>query len=266
MITFFLSMKFISWNVNGIRAWSKKENTFDWFLKQKPDFFCLQEIKAEESQLSDELINPEGYFSYFESSKSKKGYSGVAIYSKHEADKVVTSVAGRKSGLDEEGRLLELHFGDFILINCYFPNGGGGPVRLDYKFRYYDAFLKKIERYKKSGKQVVFCGDVNTAHQEMDLSRPKENEKNTGFLPEERAWIDKLIKKGWIDTFRFKYPRKKDSYSYWDMKTRARDRNVGWRIDYFFVDEKLEKNIKSAKIHSDVFGSDHCPVSLSIDL
>jgi len=255
-------MKLISWNVNGIRAWSKKENTFSWFLKQKPDFFCLQEIKAESNQLTEELLETEGYFSYFESSKMRKGYSGVAIYTKHEPDHVDTGLGIKK--LDQEGRFLALHYGNFVVITCYFPNGGGGPVRLKYKFDYYDAFLKYIEKLKKQKKQVIFCGDVNTAHNEIDLARPKANEKNTGFLSEERAWLDKVTSKGWTDTFRFKHPNKKDAYSYWDMKSRARDRNVGWRIDYFFTSPNLEKNIKSAKIHSDIYGSDHCPVSLEL--
>jgi exodeoxyribonuclease-3 len=256
-------MKLISWNVNGIRAWYKKDK-LPWVLRQKPDFFCLQEIKAEEEQLPHDLANIDGYFSYFESSKTRKGYSGVAIYTKHEPDKV-EYVIGKKE-LDQEGRMLAVHLGDFILINCYFPNGGGGPERLKYKLDYYDQFLKYIEKLKKQGKKVVFCGDVNTAHNEIDLARAKENEKNTGFLPEERAWIDKLVLKGWIDTWRYKYPNKKDKYSYWDMKTRARDRNVGWRIDYFFVSKDLEKNIKSAKIHDNIEGSDHCPISLELEI
>ncbi|MDA8611284.1 exodeoxyribonuclease III [Candidatus Pacebacteria bacterium] len=259
-------MKIICWNVNGIRAWYKKENTLDWVLKQKPDFFCLQETKARPDQLTEDLLEPAGYVSFFDWSKEKKGYSGTVIYVKKEYEEAIT-FTGSKVGspkLDKEGRLVEVHLGDFVLINCYFPNGGGGPVRLKYKFEYYEAFLKKIEKYKKEGKKVVFCGDVNTAHKEIDLARPKENEKNTGFLPEERAWLDKVISKGWIDTFRFKNKNKKDAYSWWDMKTRARDRNVGWRIDYFFVSKDLEKDIQKAKIHSDVYGSDHCPISLEL--
>lgn len=257
-------MKLISWNVNGIRAWYKKDNTLSWVLKQKPDFFCFQEIKAEEEQLPENLANIPGYFSYFESSKGRKGYSGVAIYSKHKPEKIDYTVGNKK--LDQEGRMLALHFGEFVVINCYFPNGGGGPARLKFKLDYYDEFLKYIERLKKKGKKIVFCGDINTAHNEIDLARPKANEKNTGFLPIEREWMDKVLKKGWIDTWRFKYPKKKDKYTYWDMKTRSRDRNVGWRIDYFFVSDNLEKNIKNAKIHDGIYGSDHCPIGLELDI
>ena len=257
-------MKLISWNVNGIRAWSKKENTIEWVLKQKPDFFCLQETKANPDQLTEELLEPEGYYSFFDHSKEKKGYSGVAIYVKEDYEVDDSSIKVGKPKLDKEGRLVEISIGDFVLINCYFPNGGGGPERLKYKFDYYDAFLKKIEKYKKEGKKVIFCGDVNTAHKEIDLARPKENQENTGFLPEERAWLDKVIDKGWIDTFRYSNPKKKDKYTFWDMKTRARDRNVGWRIDYFFVSSNLEKDIKNAKIHDDILGSDHCPISLEL--
>lgn len=255
-------MKLICWNVNGIRAWYKKENTLDWVLNQKPDFFCFQEIKAEEEQLPDELVNIDGYYGYFESSKGRKGYSGVAIYSKYEPDYVEYNVGNK--ALDQEGRMLALHFEDFVLINCYFPNGGGGEERLKFKFEYYDAFLKYIEKLKKEGKKVIFCGDVNTAHTEIDLARPKENVDNTGFLPEERAWIDKVISKGWVDTWRFMNPDKKEKYTFWDMKSRARERNVGWRIDYFFVSENLKKDITKASIHDDVFGSDHCPISLEL--
>jgi exodeoxyribonuclease-3 len=164
------------------------------------------------------------------------------------------------SGL--EGRLLGVHFKDFVLINIYFPNGGGGPVRLDYKLRFYDEFLSYIEKIKKSGKKVIFCGDVNTAHEAIDLARPKENEKNTGFLPEERAWIDTVIDHGYVDVFRQLNPGKKDAYTYWDQKTAARERNVGWRIDYFFCSSDMMPRVQAIKIHENVLGSDHCPIEL----
>ena len=257
------TLRLISWNVNGIRAWHKK-GASDFLFTEQPDFLCLQEIKAEEDQLPEDLAYPEGYFSYFESSKARKGYSGVAIYSKYEADKVETGLGIKE--LDQEGRFLALHFGDLVLITCYFPNGGGGPERLEYKLKYYDAFYKYISKLKKGNKKVVFCGDVNTAHTEVDLARPKENIDNTGFLPIERAWIDKLIKSDWIDTWRYKNPKTVERYSYWDMKTRARERNVGWRIDYFFVSPNLEKNIKEVDILDNVLGSDHCPIELKLSL
>jgi exodeoxyribonuclease-3 len=165
---------------------------------------------------------------------------------------------------DDEGRTLVAYYSDFILINCYFPNGGGGEERLKYKLEFYDAFLEFINKLKNEKKNVIFCGDINTAHTEIDLARPKENEDNTGFLPIEREWMDELVNNGWVDIFRNFYPDKKDVYTYWDMKTRARDRNVGWRIDYFFTNQSFVKNIKSFKTLSDYFGSDHCPIQIEI--
>lgn len=254
-------MKLISWNVNGIRAWYKKENTLNWVLKQKPDFFCVQEIKAEEDQLPDELANIVGYYGYFEPSKTKKGYSGVAIYTKYEPEKVEYGL-GIKD-LDQEGRMISLFYDKFVIINCYFPNGGMGGDKFTFKLKYYDAFLKYILKLKKKGFDIIFAGDINVAHEEIDLERAKENKDQIGFLPVERNWLTKVIKNGFVDTWRFKNP-KKVKYSWWDMKTRARDRNVGWRIDYIFVSENLEKSIKKTEIHTDIFGSDHCPISLEM--
>lgn len=257
------SMKLISWNVNGIRAWSKKGG-LDWFLNENPDFFCVQETKAHPDQLDEGLRDPMGYFSYFDHSKTRKGYSGVAIYTKHEPVRVTYGLGIPE--LDQEGRMITLFYDKWVFINTYYPNGGGGPERLAYKLKFYDAFLEYIEKLKKKGYNVVFTGDINTAHNAIDLARPKENEKNTGFLPEERAWIDQVVSAGYLDTFRYLHPDTTDAYSYWDMKTRARDRNVGWRIDYFFVSKDLEKKIISAGIRPEVFGSDHCPIYLEIEL
>lgn len=253
-------MKLISWNVNGIRAWHKK-GMLSWIREQNPDFFIIQETKAHPEQLPDELLEFDDYHAYFDSSKVKKGYSGVAIYAKHEPDEVIDQFNG-----DKEGRFIAVVYRDFVLINCYFPNGGGPKERLEYKLDFYGKFLKFAEKLVKDDKKVVFGGDVNVAHTEIDLARPKENETHVGFLPEERAWMDKVISKGWIDTFRYLNPDKKDAYTYWDMKTRARDRNVGWRIDYFFVSKNLEKSIKNFKIHSDILGSDHCPIELELKI
>lgn len=255
-------MKLISWNVNGIRAWAKKENTFDWiFEKEKPDFFCVQETKAHPEQLPDDIREPEGYFSYFDYSRLKKGYSGVAIYAKHEPDFVEDSMDSKNP--DQEGRFLALFYDGLVIINCYFPNGGGGDERLKYKLDFYQNFLKYIEKQKKKGLKIIFCGDLNVAHEEIDIARPKENKNSIGFLPVERAWVDQVIKKGYVDTWR-SLNNEKVQYSWWDMKTRARDRNIGWRIDYFFVSENLKNEIKKAKIHDDIYGSDHCPISLEI--
>ncbi len=256
-------MKIISWNVNGIRA-NVKKGGFDWLLQESPDMFCLQETKAEANQLDPGVLNPEGYTSYFDHSKGRKGYSGVAIYSKIKPEKVVYEMGIKE--LDQEGRLIALFFNDkesglenTVLLNVYFPNGGGGPDRLDYKMRFYDAFLNYIEKLRQNGKNIIFCGDVNTAHSPIDLARPKENEKNTGFLPIERAWLDKIIQYGYVDVFRNKFPEE-IKYTWWDMKTFARERNVGWRIDYFFVNKEFFKKVKNIHILEHIYGSDHCPI------
>lgn len=254
-------MKIISWNVNGLRA-NVKKGGFDWLLSQKADIFCMQEIKAEADQLPPEVRAPKGYHAFFESSKTRKGYSGVAIYSKVEPLKVEFSVGNPE--LDQEGRMITVFYEDFVFINCYFPNGGGGPDRLAYKLKFYDAFLEYINKLKKKGHEVIFCGDINTAHTEIDLARPKENVDNTGFLPIERAWLDKVVKNNFFDVFRSLNPEKKDAYTYWDMKTFARDRNVGWRIDYFFVTKGVLEKIKEVNIHNDILGSDHCPLSIKL--
>jgi len=256
-------MKLISWNVNGLRAVHNKGFLLPFIEKTRPDILCLQEIKAEEKQLSEEITKIKGYFSYFSSPSTKKGYSGVALYAKTEPEKVAYGMGIPE--LDKEGRLIEAHFEHFVLLNIYFPNGGGGPARLKYKLDFYDAFLKHIDKLKKQNKRIIFCGDINTAHEEIDLARPKANEKNTGFLPEERAWIDGVIEHGYTDTFRHFHPTKKDAYSYWDIKSRARDRNVGWRLDYFFASNNILHKIKSAHILSDCYGSDHCPISIEIE-
>ena len=254
-------MKIVSWNVNGLRALVKK-GQFDWLVNQDFDIFCLQETKSYPEQLDESVRNPAGYFSYFDHSKMRKGYSGVAIYSKVKPEKVEYGFGVGE--FDQEGRLLVAYYKDFVLLNCYFPNGGGGEVRLAYKLAFYDHFLNFIEKLRKSGKKIIFCGDVNTAHEEIDLARPKENEKNTGFLPVERKWIDKVIKKGYVDILRDMNPLKREAYTYWDMKTFARERNVGWRIDYFFVSGEIKDKIISTKILDNIFGSDHCPILLEI--
>ncbi len=259
-----MTMKIISWNTNGLRATVKQGNFIPLFAFNNPDIVCFQETKCEKDQLDEKTRNLNGYNSYFSHSKDKKGYSGVAIYSKLKPDNVEYGIGIPK--FDDEGRTIVAYYKDFILINCYFPNGGGGPERLKYKLEFYDAFLLFINKLKDEKKNVIFCGDVNTAHEEIDLARPKANEDNTGFLPVERAWLDEVINNGWVDIFRNFYPEKREVYTYWDMKTRARDRNVGWRIDYFFTNQSFVKNIKSFKTMSDYYGSDHCPIMIDIKL
>jgi len=256
-----ISMRIISWNTNGLRA-TAKQGFFVPLFKDEPDILCLQETKSEPDQLSEEIRNPKDYYSYFAYPKNKKGYSGVVIYSKEKPKKVFYGMGIKK--LDEEGRLVGTKYKNFTILNCYFPNGGQGPHRLKYKLEFYYAFLKFILKLRKNGEKVIFCGDVNTAHTEIDLARPKENVENTGFLPIERAWIDKVVKNKFIDIWRHLNPNKKDVYTYWDQKTRARNRNVGWRIDYFFVDEKLVPKVKNTGMISDYMGSDHCPITLEI--
>jgi len=259
-------MKIISWNVNGIRAWYKKDpeiKTFSWFLKQKPDFFCIQETKAHPEQLPDALHDIDGYFAYFDHAKTRKGYSGVAIYTQHEADKVEYGLG--IEGLDQEGRFIALFYDKLVIINCYFPNGGMGGDKFTFKLNFFDAFLKYILKLRKKGYDVIFAGDVNVAHTPLDILRAKENEKTIGFLPVEREWVSKVVDSGFVDTWRHLHP-KTEKYSWWDMKTRARDRNVGWRIDYIFVSENLASKIRRAEIHNEVFGSDHCPASLDIEI
>lgn len=256
-------MKIISWNTNGLRATHKQGHFEPLFTTYKPDVVCLQEVKAEPAQLPEELLQFQGYHASFAPCLIKKGYSGVAIYSKEEPF-AVTPGFGEKR-FDDEGRTIVAEYEQFYLITCYFPNGGGGPERLKYKLEFYDAFLLYIEKLKKK-KSVIFCGDVNTAHTAIDLARPKENVENTGFLPIERAWMDKLVKKGWVDVYRTLNPDQKDVYTYWDQKTRARDRNVGWRIDYFFCSPELFPHIKSFQTLANYMGSDHCPILIDIEI
>lgn len=253
-------MKILSWNVNGLRAVEKK-GFLIWLAKADPDILCIQETKCDPLQLTEALLKPKGYKTFW-SSAEKKGYSGVAVFAKKEPA-AVSDKFGKKE-FDCEGRHLILDFGDFVLFNIYFPNGGAGNKRVPYKMKYYDKFLGTADAFVKKGKNVIVCGDVNTAHTEIDLARPKGNEKNTGFLPEERAWVSKFVSHGYVDTFRHAHPGEPHHYTYWDYKTGARARNVGWRIDYFFVNEEFLPKVKSAFILKNVTGSDHCPIGLEI--
>jgi exodeoxyribonuclease-3 len=252
-------MKLFSWNVNGIRA-AYKKGFLNWIEKENPDILCVQETKAHKEQLTEELKNVKGYFTYF-STPEKKGYSGVALFSKVEPESVEFNLGNEK--FDREGRVIKAKFKDFTLFNIYFPNGGMSAERLKYKLEFYEEILLIFKELLDKGEKVIVCGDVNTAHTEIDLARPKDNSKVTGFLPIEREWIDRLLGIGFVDSFRM-FNSEGDNYTYWNMQTRARDRNVGWRIDYFFISENLKKNVSSAKIYSEVMGSDHCPIELNI--
>jgi len=253
--------RLLSWNVNGIRAQEKK-GFLEWLTKESPDILCVQETKAHVEQLSDNLINPKGYKTYW-CSGEKKGYSGVATFTKTEPKKTEKGFGNLK--YDCEGRILIHYFDDFVLINIYYPNGQRDNERLKYKLGFYDEFLDFVDKLKDKGKKIIICGDVNTAHKEIDLARPKENVNNSGFLPVEREWMDKLVEHGYVDTFR-EFTKENGHYTYWDTITRARERNVGWRIDYFFISPNLLKGLKKAFIMSDVMGSDHCPIGIEIEI
>ncbi len=254
-------IKILCWNVNGIRA-IKNKGFLEWLQKESPDIICLQETKVQPDQLNDDLTHPDGYRTYWNYS-DKKGYGGVATFSKIEPVNARYSFEGIR--LDLEGRVVITEYKDFTLMNIYFPNGKQGSDRLKYKMDFYDAFLDYADSQKARGNKLVICGDYNTAHKEIDIARPKENEKVSGFLPMEREWMDKLLSHGYIDTFRH-FSKEPNQYSWWDLKTRARERNVGWRIDYFFITENLLPALSGAFIMSEVMGSDHCPIGIVFNL
>ncbi|OFW56345.1 MAG: exodeoxyribonuclease III [Candidatus Solincola sediminis] len=247
------------WNVNGLRALIKK-GSLGWFYKEKPHILCLQETKMTEEQLPDELKDIEGYKAYY-CSPDKGGYSGVAQFTSLKPKSVKGGFGVAR--FDNEGRILISDYGKFVLFNIYFPNGKASPQRLRYKMEFYDAFLEYADDLKKKGRKIIACGDFNTAHKEIDIARPKENSKVSGFLPQEREWMDEFVEHGYLDTFRM-FNQDPENYSWWDFKTRARERNVGWRIDYFFVSGDLKKNVKAASIRTDIMGSDHCPVGIDV--
>lgn len=252
----------LSWNVNGVRA-AVRKGFLDWLETDRPDILCIQETKAQAHQLAEELLHPNGYFGIWNSAE-RKGYSGTATFLLKKPQAAITHFG--EDLLDEEGRIVLTEHPDFWLFNVYFPNGGAGPARLAYKLKFYTRFLALMESYRKRGKPVMVCGDVNTAHHPVDLARPKANEKTSGFLPKERAWLDLLEKKGYVDSFRAFHPDEAERYSWWDMKTGARDRNVGWRIDYFWVHESVMSEVEDAFIRDEVYGSDHAPVGIAVDV
>ncbi|MBN1280329.1 MAG: exodeoxyribonuclease III [Candidatus Thermoplasmatota archaeon] len=252
-------MKILCWNVNGLRA-AEKKGFYTWFSNEAPDIMCLQEIKATPDQLPPHLRNIPEYHAYWNPAE-RKGYSGVATLCKHQPQ-VVNTGFGREE-FDSEGRILITTFPTFTLFNIYFPNGKKNKERLQYKLDFYDEFLSYAETLKAKKQNIIVCGDFNTAHKEIDLARPKENEHISGFLPVERAWIDTFVDHGYVDTFRH-FHKEPNQYSWWDMKTGARARNVGWRIDYFFVNREFLPRVLQAFILDQVQGSDHCPVGIEI--
>lgn len=251
--------RFLSWNVNGIRAIEKKD-FLPWLLSESPDFLAIQETKAQKEQLSEALLSPDGYVSFWNAAE-KKGYSGVAVYTKYTPQSVYYSFDLKTK--DPEGRVLILEYDAFYFLSIYFPNGNMSSQRLAFKLDFYDRFLTCVKKLIKKNKTVIVCGDVNTAHTEIDLARPKQNETVSGFLPEEREWIDRFLHAGLVDTLRV-FNKDPGQYTWWDYKTRARERNVGWRIDYFFINEGSQKLLDKAYILADVYGSDHCPLGIDM--
>lgn len=250
-------MKITTWNVNGYRAVLRK-NALDWVPDVDPDVLCLQEIKVQLDQISDEEARIDGYQSVWNPAE-RKGYSGVATFYKQEP-----LAAENGFGLEEfdvEGRVIRTRFEDFYLYNIYFPNGGQGNLRVPFKLEFYQELLNICDEHHNSGEQVIITGDFNTAHNEIDLANPKSNEKNTGFLPEERAWIDKYLEHNFVDAFRELYPERV-AYTWWTYRFNARANNVGWRLDYFLVSKELMGRVEDVLIHDEIMGSDHCPVSL----
>lgn len=254
-------MRLISWNVNGLRAAAQK-GLFDWMRQENPDVLCLQETKLQETNLIDALQKIDGYASYW-SFAEKKGYSGVATFTKREPASILHGFDHER--FDNEGRIVTTEFEKFTLCNIYFPNGQMSDERLAYKMDFCEYALEYFDALRKAGKSLIICGDYNIAHTQIDLKNPKQNENYSGFLPIERAWIDKFISHGYIDTFRTLYPDE-IKYSWWSYKFKAREHNAGWRIDYFFVTEELVPMVKDAFILTDIEGSDHCPIGIDIDI
>ncbi|MBC8062288.1 MAG: exodeoxyribonuclease III [Clostridiaceae bacterium] len=252
-------MKIYSWNVNGLRAVAKK-GFLDFIKDENPDIVCIQETKIQGDKLTEELRNIEGYKSYF-SFAEKKGYSGVATYTKEEPISIKHGMGIER--FDLEGRIIETEFKDFILLNIYFPNGQRDEERLNYKLEFYDALLEYCNTLVNQGKKLLICGDYNTAHTPMDIKNAKANEKTSGFLPIERAWLDKFISNGYSDTYRVINPELIE-YSWWSYRFNARENNTGWRIDYHFVSNNLLPQVTQATILPQVMGSDHCPIMIEI--
>ena len=256
-----MSLKLVSWNVNGIRAVSKKDEFWQWFDQTDADIINFQEVRATENDIPKKLKDIEGFSSYYNEAE-KKGYSGVATLSKTDALKVEKGLGIEE--LDSEGRVLKITYPDFILYNIYFPNSGMNAKRLDFKVDFCNALLDELVELKNEGKNLVITGDYNIAHHPIDVYNPKNCEGKSGYLPEERAWLDRLEEAGFVDTFRM-FDESENNFTWWSYRTKARDRNAGWRLDYFYVNEEIKDNVKSAEILDDVFGSDHCPVTLELE-
>lgn len=266
-------MKIVTWNVNGYRSIvgqnpskrydkvSRENKLFDFVEREKPDILCIQEVKADVEQIEPELQKPDGYIAYYNTCKVKKGYSGVAVFTKIEPKDVILEIG--VEDFDNEGRFIRLDFDKFILFNIYFPKGYTDHERLDFKMKFYDEVYNYLRKLKKKHKNIVVSGDYNTAHTEIDLARPKENQNVSGFLPTEREKLDELIDMGFVDAFRL-FTKEGGHYSWWSQRGRAREKNVGWRVDYHFISKDLVPFVKNCYMLPNEFGSDHCPVVLEL--
>lgn len=252
-------MKITTWNVNGYRAVFGKQG-FAWVEEHQPDALCLQEIKVRPDQLKEDQRQLPGYRAYWNPA-DRPGYSGTAVFYKNEPIEISTGLG--MEIFDTEGRVIRLKYPDFYLYNIYFPNGGEENLRVPFKLDFYARLLEICDALHESGENIIITGDFNTAHKEIDLARPKENEKNTGFLPEERVWIDKFLEHGFIDVYRQLYPSTQ-AYTWWTYRMNARAKNIGWRLDYYLISESLMSRVRDVQIHDDIMGSDHCPVTLEI--
>lgn len=250
--------KMISWNVNGLRAAAGK-TFFDAFHELDADIFCIQESKLQEGQIELDLPGYYDYWNYAE----KKGYSGVAMFTKEKPVNVSYGLGIPEH--DREGRVITLEFPDYYVLTCYTPNSQNELKRLDYRMEWEDAFFAYVKGLDEK-KPLIYCGDLNVAHEEIDLKNPSTNRRNAGFTDEEREKMTRVLTNGFVDSFRYLHPEEKDAYSWWSYRMKARERNVGWRIDYFIVSERLKDRIQGASIHSEILGSDHCPVELKINL
>lgn len=268
-------MKIISWNVNGIRSLlgqnssksynliSNDNRLFEYIDREQPDILCLQETKAEPDQIREDLRYPPGYYGYYSYSRARKGYSGAVTFTKVKPINYCSDLGEER--FDREGRVICTEYNDFSLYNVYFPNGTSGRERVDYKLEFYDFLFDYIEKFRVSGKPVIVCGDYNTAHYAIDLARPEENKDTSGFLPEERVKLDEIVARGYVDTFRW-FNKEPNQYTWWSNRARARENNVGWRIDYHFVTENLIGAVSNSYHQPDVLGSDHCPIVLELNV
>jgi exodeoxyribonuclease-3 len=254
-------MKITTWNVNGIRAAFGK-NAFEWVADFKPDILCLQEIKAKEDQIDGNIFSSFGYQAVWNPAE-RPGYSGTGTLFLREPEKISFGMGVDR--FDNEGRIIQISYPEFELFNIYFPNGGQENKRVPFKLDFYEQLLAKCKEMMSNGKEIIITGDFNTAHNEIDLKNPKANEKNTGFLPEERVWIDHYLDSGFIDVFRHLYPQE-EIYTWWTYRFSARTKNIGWRLDYFLVTQGILDKTSDVITHSDVMGSDHCPVTLELNI